>query len=141
MGNTAMANFKQLFMTYLDRNGINYIDHSEFVVKVTYTGDNLKSIPVYIFFDKDGDPMVQLCCWDIANFQGKEVRGMVACNDMNKKYRWVKFYVDKDSDIVVSTDAYIDEITCGDECLRLVGRIVDITDEAYPIFAQALWSE
>lgn len=135
-----MASYKELFMRYMDQEGIKYVDRDEFLVKVTYTGDNLKSIPVYVFFDKDGDPIVQFKCWDIANFKDKEGKGIFACNIANKTYRWVKFYLDDDSDVVASIDAYIDASTCGRECMSLVRRVVNITDEVYPDFARAMWS-
>ena len=38
-----MANYKNLFMRYMDRNNIKYTDVKENVVKVVYTGDNLKT--------------------------------------------------------------------------------------------------
>ena len=135
-----MANYKQLFMRHLNNEGIRYEDRDEFLVKITYSGDNLKSIPVFVFFDEDGDPMVQFKCWDIANFKGKESKGILACNEINSKYRWVKYHLDDDADIVASIDAYIDADTCGSECLSLVRRVVNITDEAYPTFARAMWS-
>ena len=134
-----MANYKQLFMSYMDKEGIKYTDRGDNVVKVVYSGDNLKSIPVYVFFDKDGGPMVQLRCWEIANFKDKEAKALIACNEMNSTYRWVKFYLDKDADIISECDAYLDEYTCGEECLNLVRRVVNITDDAYPTFAKAMW--
>ena len=140
LGGITMANYKSMFMRYMDVNGIKYVDRDEFVVKVTYSGDNLKSIPVFVFFDKDGDPMVQFKCWEIANFKGKEGQGIFACNEMNKEYRWVKFFLDEDADIIASVDAYIDYASCGEECMNLVRRVVNITDEAYPTFARALWA-
>ena len=136
-----MANYKQLFMNYMDRKGIKYSDVKDYVVRVTYTGDNLKSIPVYVFFDSDGDPLVCLKCWDIVNFKDEKMAsGIIACNELNKQYRWVKFYLDKDNDVVAQIDAYIDAETCGEECLNLVKRVVNITDEAYPTFMKAIWS-
>lgn len=132
-----MANYKNLFMRFMDRNNIKYTDVKENVVKVVYTGDNLRTIPVYVFFDKDGDPLVSFKCWEILNFKGEEAGGVIACNILNKKYRWVKFYLDDDSDIVSQIDAYIDEETCGSECTNLVKRMVNIVDEGYPVFARA----
>lgn len=133
-----MANYKRLFMRQMDAKGIKYEDKDEFIVKVTFSGDHLKSIPVYIFFDQDGEPMVQFKCWNIANFKGKEDKGIVACNKLNAEYRWVKYYLDSDADVVASIDAYIDEMTCGDECIKLVSRVVNITDDAYPTFVRAM---
>ncbi len=138
-----MANFKNLFMSYMDSEGVRYTEldtEKNNVVKVVYNGDNLKSIAVFVFFDADGDPLVQLKCWDIANFKGKEEKAIRVCNDLNATYRWVKFYVDDDADIIADIDAVIDASSCGAECLQLVRRLVNITDEAYPEIAKALWA-
>lgn len=135
-----MANYKQLFMNYMDREGIKYTDNGEFSVRIVYNGDNMQSIPVVVHFDKDGDNMVQFHCWEIGNFKDKFAAGVLAANEMNAKYRWVKFYIDDDKDMVCSTDAYIDYDSCGEECMSLVRRVVNITDEAYPTFMKALWS-
>ena len=135
-----MANYKQLFMRYMDQEGIKYTDTGDNTVKVVYTGDNIKSIPIFVYFDKDGDPIIQLKCWEIANFKNKEAKGMIACNQTNKEWRWIKFYLDDDADIIAGCDAYIDDVTCGKECLSLVRRMVNIIDDAYPTFGKALWS-
>ena len=134
-----MANFKQDFMRYMDAQGVKYTDTAEFRVRVAYTGENLKSIPVYVTFDSDGDNLVQFHCWEIANFKDKLSDGIFACNFLNAKYRWGKFYIDDDGDVVCSTDAYLGA-DCGSECLSLVHRVVNITDQAYPVFMKALYS-
>lgn len=138
-----MTDYKQLFLDYMDANGVKYTDVREDVVKVVYTGDNLKSIPVYVFFDKDGDPLVCFKCWDIARLNdSKKAYGIIKCNTLNKKYRWVKFYLDDDNDIVAQIDAYVDEKTCGSEYLALVRRMVGIVDEGYALLAahdQGAW--
>ncbi len=133
--------YKNLFISYMEAQGIKYTDISEFAVKVTYTGDNLKSIPICVYFDKDNDPIVQFKCWTIETFKGMEAKGIIACNEMNSHYRWIKFYLDSDSDIISDCDAYIDAATCGEECMKLVRRMVNITDEAYPTFARYKWGQ
>ncbi len=135
-----MANFKQLFMNYMTVNGIKYTDKGENVVLVSYGAKNIKSVPVYVFFSKDGEGIAQFKCWEIANFKDKEAKALIACNELNSTYRWVKFYMDKDSDIVVDCDAYLDEDTCGEECVNLIRRLVSIVDEGYPVIGKALWS-
>ncbi len=132
-----MANYKKLFMNYMDANGIKYTDRDNNVVRVSYNGDNLQSIPVYVFFDKEGKPLVQFRCWEIANFNNKAEQAYRVCNELNATYRWVKFYMDKDSDIICECDAYIDENTCGSVCMNMVRRVVNITDEAYPDLMRA----
>ena len=136
-----MANYKNLYMRFMDRNNIKYTDVKENVVKVVYTGDNLKTIPVFVFFDADGEPPVSFKCWEIANFKDEKMAGgVIACNQLNKEYRWVKFYLDDDSDVVAQIDAYVDEETCGSECASLVKRMVNIVDEGYPTFMRAMWA-
>lgn len=136
-----MANYKSLFTRFLDRNEIKYTEVKENVVKVVYTGDNLKTIPIFVFFDADGDPLVSLKCWEIANFKDEKLAsGIIACNDLNKQYRWVCFYVDDDSDVIAQIDSYVDEETCGSVVTSLVKRMVNIIDEGYPTIMKSLWS-
>ena len=46
-----MLKYAQLFVDYLDIKGIKYTVVDERTVKVVYNGDNLDSIPVFVFFD------------------------------------------------------------------------------------------
>ena len=128
------------FCKYMNANGIKYTEQNEDLIKVAYTGENLNTIPVYVFFDQDNAPYVQLKCWEIQNFKNNEAAALVICNSLNAKYRWVKFYLDNDKDIVASIDAIVDMDTCGEVCLDLVRRIVSILDEAYPQIAKARWA-
>ncbi len=135
-----MANYKKIFMSYLDQEGIRYADHAEFAVRIPYSGENLKSIPLFVSFDREGRPFANIKCFEIANFKGKEAIGIQTCNELNKQYRWAKFFMDEDADIIVSVDTYVDENTCGFFCLELVKRSVAIIDETYPRIASALWA-
>lgn len=136
-----MLKYKQLFIQYMEREGIKYSDVDERAVRVCYSGDNLKSIPVYVFFDKDGAPLVSYKCWEIAKFPAdKKAAGILACNALNAKYRWVKFYVDDENDLIAEMDTLVDEETCGIECATSVQRIVGIVDEAYPVIMKSIWA-
>ena len=134
-------NYKQLVINYLEQEGIKYQDTGDFSISVSYGGDNMKSVAINVFFDKDGDNVVQFDCWTIANFKGKETAAYKVCNELNAQYRWVKFFVDNDGDIRGQIDACIDEESCGAECLELVQRSVNIIDGSYPAFMKARWSD
>ena len=137
-----MADYKGLFTRFLDRNDIKYTEMNDNVVKVVYSGDNLKTIPIFVFFDEDGDPIVSLKCWEIANFKDEKLAsGILACNELNKQFRWVCFYIDKDNDVLAQIVAYIDEETCGSVVTSLVRRMVYIIDEGYPTIMGALWGK
>lgn len=136
-----MADFKAAFLHYMDQKEIKYTDVKENVVRVAYSGDNLKSIPIFVFFDKDGDNMIQFACWEIATFsEDKYSAGLLTCNALNSKFRWVKFYLDSDQCVRVEMDAYVNLETVGEECSLIIRRIVGIIDEAYPDLMKALWS-
>ena len=122
----------------MDDSDIKYTDLDEFVVRVDISGENISHIPVFVFFNQDGNPIVQLKCFNILNFKGKEIKGIIACNKMNNELCWVKFYLDSDGDIIASVDAYIDDDSCGKMCINLIKRLVQITDAAYPAFVHAL---
>ena len=136
-----MADYKSPYLRYMDTKGIKYNDRGDNTVMVKYTGDNLKTISILVLFDKDGDNLVQFACWEIARFNDdKYAAGMITCNSMNAKFRWVKFYIDEDKDIRAEMDAYVDLGTVGEECSHLVSRMVNIIDEAYPEFMKALYA-
>ncbi|MBQ8001714.1 MAG: YbjN domain-containing protein [Ruminococcus sp.] len=138
-----MANtydYKAEFLRYMDDHGIKYTDRGEHVVRVAYSGENLNSIPVLVIFDEDGENMVQFVCFEVASYkQDKLAAGLITCNALNQKYRWVKFYLDDDNDIRVECDAYVSPGTAGEECMNMVHRVVSITDKAYPTIMKSIW--
>ncbi len=134
-----MANYKSIFMSHMDHENVIYTDENEYIVRVAYKGDNLKTIPMFVRFDKDDAPYARIRCTEIANFKGKEEIGIRLCNELNNEYRWLKFYLNEDAELVAALDTYMDEYTCGFFCLDLVKRSVTIIDEAYPKIARAMW--
>ena len=138
-GNGVMASYKQICMEYMRREKIKHEDVREFVVKVSYKGENLTSIPIFLYFDEDGDPIVSVKCWNITNFADQTELGIRVCNDLNAKHRWVKFYIDEDGDAIAELDAYVDEKKCGPVCVSLIRRMASIVDEAYEVMMHALW--
>ena len=136
-----MSAYKDKYVQYMQEKGVKFQDLDERAVRVTYSGENMKSIPVIVAFSKDGSNKVQLSCFDVGKFGGdKMASGLITCNAMNAKFRWVKFYLDSDNDVRVEADAIVDMDTVGEECHELLLRTVSIVDDAYPEFMKALWS-
>ena len=136
-----MNHYAAHFMKFMDENGIKYADLGDDSIKVTYTGSNLATIPVYIFFDSDDQPMAALKCWDIAIFpEDKRLSGILTCNELNVHYRWATFAINQKNEVEVSIDTYVDDVTCGAECSVLVRRLVNIVDEAYPTIMKSIWA-
>ena len=135
-----MANYKQLFMSFMDTKGIKYQELDNNAVRVGYNTENAKSVTVFVIFDEDGKNLVAFRSWDIAKFKDdKWVDGLTVCNTLNRKYRWVKFCLSDEGSLSAEDDALLDETSCGEECLQLVQRMVNIVDEAYPTVMKAIW--
>ena len=135
-----MERYMQDFVNYMENNNIKYTEQKENVLKVVYSGDNLDTISIFVIFDSDGDPVVQYKCWDIACFKNKIEEAMNVCNELNNEYRWIKFYVDEDGDIIAAMDAFIDVDDCGDMCMYYFRRMLGIVDDAFPKIAKARWA-
>ena len=132
-----MANYKSMFLQYMDSKDIRYTELDEFVVGIGVSGENIDAIHVLVIFEEDGNPAVQLRCSNFIGFSGKEIRGIIACNKINNELRWVKFCMDSNGDIVATMDTYFDGASCGEECIKLVKQFVRIIDMTYPTFAHA----
>ena len=48
---------------------------------------------------------------------------LIVCNSLNSQYKWLKFYLNKDNDLMIQDDAIIHEGSAGDECLELLGPV------------------
>lgn len=134
-----MPKYKQIFMRGLQEKRIAFTDFNERQVRIVYTGNNLKSIPIHISFDEDDDRDCELFCLEIANFNDKVGEGLVLCNSLNEQYRWVRFYLDDDNDLVVAADGDFSENFVCDDNLVNIQRLVNAIDLAYPQIAQELW--
>lgn len=138
-----MARFCTNLMRYLDFRDIKYSVIDEYTLIVPYKCENLDLLRIVVSFDEDGSNQVHLMTSNIASFQGgngRQLKGLLACNLLNSKVRWVKFYLDDDDNVIADCDAIVDSDTVGEECLSLIRRIVGIVDDAYPIIMKTLWA-
>ena len=135
-----MQKYLQAFIDKLEAEGIKYSMADDNTVNLTYRCDNIQSLDIYAFFDEDGDPYVQFRSWNIENFKNNQAGGYEVCNALNLQYRWVKFFLDKDYDVVATLDAVLDIDSADDECLSLMNRFINIVDGAYPSLAKARWA-
>ncbi|MCD8105286.1 MAG: YbjN domain-containing protein [Lachnospiraceae bacterium] len=97
------------------------------------------SIDILVVFPQDGK-YASLRCFNFAKAPKDRLgQALIACNELNRKYKWVKFYVDGDGDVTAEDDAIIDAATCGDECFELMLRMTKIVDDSYPVIMKAIY--
>lgn len=139
MANTAV----RVVAAFFDEKGLKYsiIGEKEDCIKLGFTMDSRDGLDVLIIMDEDGES-AKVRAYDLAKFPANKIDVMYkTCNELNKDYRWLKFFVDEsDNTITCDMDAIIQLDSCGMELYELCFRLVHIADEAYPRFMKALYA-
>lgn len=115
------------FQSYLEREDVIFqvINSSDNIIRVGYNTD-AGDVEVLVDFDEnDNDAFcVHFFTQTGKCSSGYEPKAYIACNNWNRDHRWVKFYVDKDSDIDADCDANIFPGSVGKDCLTVIHMIV-----------------
>lgn len=137
-----MANYKNIFTTYLDLRGIKYVDKDDRCVVVSYLVGNMLN-PVHIAFGNDGQPDVQFEIKGIHRISRRNEKafadGVLACQIANSKYRWASFFVDDDFMVRARTSTYVTAESCGAICDMVAQRMAAVVADAGSIFIEAFW--
>lgn len=139
-----MLNTALRFMSECDSAGLKYrdsrdLDDGNSLVVCGINGRNNARYDIVFIFDKDGHS-VQLRVFGLVSFPGEKADAMLkVANEMNVRYRWLKFCVN-DMKVNVHGDAIISEENSGKICMELLVRTASIVDGAYPDFMRTLWS-
>ena len=65
---------------------------------------------------------------------------LLAVNKTNKAYRWIKWYIDDDRDVIADCDAVIDDSSASQECFEIILRMAHIIDTAYPELMRSMYA-
>ena len=127
---------------FFDSKGLKYLAREEDdTMLLLYNMKDNKRLDILINFD-EGDSSAGLTTYGYLKFpEDKKAKMYELCSKMNGEYRWVKFFVDEETcEIKVRDDAVIQLDSCGEEIYELVGRLIQISEHAYPDFMKAIWS-
>ena len=69
---------------------------------------------------------------------GKEAAALRACNEANNEFRFAKFALLNNGNIAIEMDMPAETQNVGAVAVELLYRLLDIADNAYPIFEKAL---
>ncbi|WP_034447845.1 YbjN domain-containing protein [Butyrivibrio sp. AE2032] len=139
-----MANMAaKVTAAFFDSKGIRYDlvgDDSEAIL-TGFGLDNLEGVRFLIVFDKS-EEAVAIRTRDFAKFpEAKKADMFKLVNELNRKFRWVKFIVDEEEcTIAAEDDAVIQLDSCGEEVFRCCCQLADIVDESYPIIMKAIYA-
>ena len=129
---------------YLDARGLRYFyDESQpEVIRTGFGGlKNKQLLEILCIFGEDGSD-VAIRSFNFCNVPtAKLAEAHAFCSEMNKLYRWVKFYIDEnDNTVTLADDAVIQLDSCGEEVFELILRMAQIADDAYVQFMKLIWS-
>ena len=95
----------------------------------------------YISSDEDNDVAVRIYGLMHKIPSAKRAEVIEACNTLNEKVRFFKFYLDASSNVNVEADLPLrtDDECLGECCFELFVRIMSILENEYHILAEALY--
>ena len=137
MANKFESTLQQRGLKYERREGL---DRPAFVLNFGGGDFQYSHVAIHVIFDSNGESAQFITSPIVSVSADKTASLLLACNKMNCRFRWVKFYLDEDNDLVANADVLIDEYTAGEECAGIVTRIASIVDDAYPEFMRAMWA-
>lgn len=96
------------------------------VAKMFFTGDDGGYFSIYVVYERVPEDKI--------------AEAIFACNELNCRYKWVTFYVDRDGDVVLHDDAILSVDTAAEEAFELLVRILRIGDEVRPTIMKAIYA-
>ena len=135
-----MANMAaKLVSQYFESKDTKAAELREDVLRVGW-GFKGGSIEIFFAFDEEGTHVHLEGMNFIKVPQEKYDAIYKVLNECNYTYKHVKFVLDtSDGQISARDDAIIQLDTCGPECFELMIRMVQIVEDAYPMFMKAMW--
>ena len=108
-------------------------------VQAGFTGENCTVSLRFISADNDND--VKVMTEDIAKVNSaKQDRMYVVLNNLNVKYKYVKFTMDDNGGVCAQYDVPISVGDClGAVALEIALRFAKIVDDAYPEIMKIIW--
>ncbi len=131
----------EMICKYMDSKGWHYQATPDgTLIKTGFSGKNAQKIDLYIHIEEERNE-VHLRSFNYIRVPDDKMNNILRlCSQMNKKYSWVKFYVDEnDMTVTLADDAVVEPSTCGDETFGLMYRMLLICDDAYPEFMRSLY--
>ena len=123
---------KSIKYRVVDKEKVSYVEAS-------VRGKVAPSVDIAFFSsDDDNDVSVRV----VAILRAPENRlgqALVAINECNNRFRFVKFVLDKDRDINLEFDMPLRTTNPGDVAVEMLIRIMKILDDAYPVLARAIF--
>ena len=134
-----MLEFAQLVIDYFTSKELQFetreIPDGGVVVHVPF-----KDLSINMIFNGEKGEYLSFY-YQVASVPDEKLANLiVVCNKLNSTYKWLKFYVDDDKDIMAQDDAILTEENAGDETFELLFRGIKIVNDVKPIIMKAIYA-
>lgn len=138
-GEEAAYDMTQLFLEWLDREGIPYsykgiVENNYEKVIVTRNVSGAGPLQLIFFFDPDED-IVSIRIWYLIEYDTDNFsRVVTVCDSLNGGYKFAKFYTDSsDNSVTVAMDVILmDTGDAGRILLQAMDYVIRVVEKGYP---------
>ena len=126
------------FQKYLESKDYKYdiVEKAETtVINFPYKGKDVR----LFFSGNDGEYLSIYTVFESVPNENSSA-ALLACNEMNTKFKWVTFYLDSDNDIIAHLDAKLTVGDAAEEAMEMLVRHIDIMDKAKPTLMKAIYA-
>ncbi|MGI6633917.1 MAG: YbjN domain-containing protein [Christensenellales bacterium] len=107
---------------------------------VGFNVDNGPSYKIH-FISNDNDNDVSVRVYGLLRVdENNRIKLLTTLNELNAKYRYVKFVCDEDGDINIEYDFPVMGSSPAESAKEIVARFAKIIDDSYPVLMRAMWS-
>lgn len=131
------------FCDKLEQDNITYSvvgDDNQGVSILEYIKELSVQLNCVVAFDSEQEYAVQIFIFNLCTIHNVSVSFMKSLNQLNSRYRWYKFFMDENNNIVLTSDAIIDVSNPHDEIMELLIRGINIAKSSYPDLMKAAWA-
>lgn len=131
--NTTIKNYS----TYLSNKNLKYEIVDENIIVLAFKVQNDLSLKFFITASND---TLNLKAYGLGNAKNKRNLLIEVLNNLNYNFRWFKIYLDKDNDIVIETDFFVDDFNTNEQIHKYINFAVAYSEKAYPILMKTIWT-
>ena len=129
----------ELFINLLESKNLKYnagvLKDGEVLVDFPFEGKAVKCI----FAGNDGEYLSLYLVYEKIP-EDKMADLIFLCNELNAKFKWVKFYVDKDGDLMLQDDSILTPETAAMEAFELLLRMISIGQDVKASVMRAIYA-
>ncbi len=120
------------------KHRIKELDGSS-IVEAGFPIDNGPNV-IMRFISTDDDNDVAIRIFELISVTEDKRKSVTdAINQLNDRFRYLKFVMDEDGDISVEYDLCMHTNNVGPVCFEIFARAMSILDKAYPVLMRAIW--